>query len=189
MWTIPQINPVVFWKIIKKNCGLNSGLCYLGGSKNLGPRNWRFSSTVHVFTLPTQNREELAFGLVFYHLSYGLHDVFFLLSRYIPVLKIWDRNKKKTRIWTPTVSGESATRRNQRTTQTKLLTLSKIAKVKMVLKGLTLWHRRPPAIRGARRCNQREWRWSRFPDLLRSLWVQHTTCTNIINVSNIFTSC
>ena len=79
-------------------CGLNSDLCHLGGSKNLGPRNWRFSSTVHVFTLPTQKSEELLFRLVFYHLSNGLHDVFLLVSRYIPVLKIWDRNKKKTRI-------------------------------------------------------------------------------------------
>ena len=60
---------------------------------------------------------------------------------------------------------------------------------KMVLKGLTLWHRRPPASQGAQQCNQREWRWSRFPGLLRSLWVQHTMCSNIINVSNMFTSC
>ena len=82
-------------------CGLNSDLCHLGGSKNLGPRNWRFSSTVHVFTLPTQKREKLPFRLVFYHLSNGLHDVFLLASRYIPVLKIWDRNKKNTRIWPP----------------------------------------------------------------------------------------
>ena len=104
VWTFPKINPVVFWKIIKRCffCGLNSGLCHLGRSKNLGPRNWRFSSTIHVFTLPTKKRrEDLLFWLVFYHLSYGLHDVFFLLSRYIPVLKTWDRNNKKTKIWPP----------------------------------------------------------------------------------------
>ena len=42
-------------------CGLNSGLCHLGGSKNLGPRNWRFSSNIHVFTLPTKKKRRVIF--------------------------------------------------------------------------------------------------------------------------------
>ena len=149
-WTIAQINPVAFWKIIKRFFCVVSTLVYVTwGEARILVQGIGCFLLLFMFSLcQHKKREELLFRLVFYHLSNGLHDVFLLLSRYIPVLKIWDRNKKKTRIWTPTVSGESATRRNQRTTQTKLLTLSKVVKVKMVLNSLPCYieDRRPAKV-------------------------------------------